>query len=239
VDEGTGEETRDEARDEAHEETIAAKQRRLFDRGRDTARIEFFSDAVFAIALTLLVLDIRVPDVPQGKLLGAVLDLWPTFLAYGLSFAIIALNWVFHHRKFRAIVVYDTGLICLNFVFLAFVALVPFPTSLLSEYAPDRVAVVLYALEVAILSLLQAAIWEYAGRRKLLAKDIDPKLFAYDQRDGLAPPIVFLLSIPLAILLPDPQWAMWFWVLTWPVSLIVGRLGARARVPVTETEVKE
>ncbi len=223
----------------AAEETVAAKQRRLFSRGRDTSRIEYFSDAVFAIALTLLVLDIRVPDVPQAKLLGAVLELWPTFLAYGLSFAIIALNWVFHHRKFRAIVAYDTRLICLNFVFLAFVALVPFPTSLLSEYAPARVAVVLYALEVAILSLLQAAIWEYADRRKLLAKDIDPKLFGYVQRDGLAPPIVFLLSIPVAILVPDPHWAMWFWVLTWPASVIVGRIGAKTEVPVMATDVKE
>lgn len=223
----------------AADETVAAKQQRLFDRGRDTARIEYFSDAVFAIALTLLVLDIRVPDVSQSKLLGAVLELWPTLLAYGLSFAIIALNWVFHHRKFRAIIAYDTGLIWLNFVFLAFVALVPFPTSLLSEYAPARVAVVLYALEVAILSLMQAAIWEYAGRRKLLAKDIDPQLFRYVQRDGLAAPLVFLASIPFAILLPDPTWAMWFWVLTWPVSVIAGRIGAKAKVPVTASEVKD
>lgn len=225
---------------QATDETIVAKQRRLFVRGRDTGRIEYFSDAVFAIALTLLVLDIHVPVVknPETQLLSAVLDLWPTFLAYGLSFAIIALNWVFHHRKFRAIVRYDTGLIWLNFVFLAFVALVPFPTSLLSEYAPARVSVVLYALEVAMLSVLQGAMWIYAQRRGLLARDIDDRLYWFVLRNNMAAPVIFLLSIPVALLAPDPTWAMWFWILDVPAEMIASRVGANSKVPVTVTEVK-
>lgn len=225
----------------AAEETIVAKQRRLFARGRDTSRIEYFSDAVFAIALTLLVLDIHVPEVknPDTQLLPAVLALWPTFLAYGLSFAIIALNWVFHHRKFRAIVRYDSVLIWLNFAFLAFVALVPFPTSLLSEYAPARVSVVLYALEVAMLSVLQGVIWIYAHRRGLLAHDIDDRLYWFVLRNNMAGPVIFLLSIPIALLAPDPTWAMWFWILDAPAEVIAGRVGAKAKVPVTVTEVKD
>jgi uncharacterized membrane protein len=223
------------------DETIAAKQQRLFARGRDTSRIEYFSDAVFAIALTLLVLDIHVPDVknPATQLLPAVLALWPTFLAYGLSFAIIALNWVFHHRKFRAIARYDPVLIWLNFAFLALVALVPFPTSLLSQYAPARVAVVLYALEVAMLSVVQAVLWIYAQRRGLLAHDIDDRLFRFVLRRNLTAPTIFLLSIPIALLAPDPTWAMWFWILDAPAELIAGRIGAKAKVPVTATEVKD
>jgi uncharacterized membrane protein len=223
------------------EETIVAKQRRLFVRGRDTSRIEYFSDAVFAIALTLLVLDIHVPEVkhPDTQLLPAVLALWPTFLAYGLSFAIIALNWVFHHRKFRAIVRYDAGLIWLNFAFLALVALVPFPTSLLSEYAPARVAVVLYALEVAMLSILQGVIWIYAKRRGLLAHDIDDRLYRFVLRNNMAGPLIFLVSIPIALLAPDPTWAMWFWILDAPAEMIAGRFGAKAKVPLTPTEVKD
>jgi uncharacterized membrane protein len=222
-------------------ETVAAKQRRLFAHGHDTGRIEYFSDAVFAIALTLLVLDIHVPVVqhPATQLLGAVGALWPTFLAYGLSFAIIALNWVYHHRKFRAIVAYDPGLVWLNFLFLGFVALVPFPTSLLSEYAPARVAVVLYALEVALLSLIQGLIWEYAHRRGLLAPDIDDKLFRFIRRANLTAPVIFLLSIPVALLAPDPVWGMYFWILDAPAEAIVGRIGARTHVPVVETQVKQ
>jgi len=214
-------------------ETVEQKQQRLFAHGRDTDRIAFFSDAVFAIALTLLVLDIKIPDVrhPATQLLPAILDLWPQFLAYALSFAIIALNWVFHHRKFRAIIAYDTGLIWLNFLFLFFVAIVPFPTSLLSEYAPTgRVAIVLYASEVAILSLLQSLLWWYAHHRRLLAKDIDRKLYRYVQRTGLASPLVFVVSIPVALFAPDPVWAMWFWILSWPVSAFVGSIGAKAAV---------
>ena len=221
--------------EEQRTETVAAKQQRLFSRGSDTGRIEYFSDAVFAIALTLLVLDIRVPEVrhPGSQLLPAILNLWPTLFAYALSFFIIALNWVFHHRKFRALVGYDTGLIVWNFVFLGFVALVPFPTSLLSEYGPEgRVAVVLYAAEVAILSLLQAVIWAYARRKKLLVDDIDPTLFRYVQRDGLASPIIFVLSIPVAIFAPDASWAMFMWILVWPVSVLVPRIGAKRRIPV-------
>ncbi len=223
------------------EETVAAKQRRLFGRGRDTGRIEYFSDAVFAIALTLLVLDIHLPVVahPEKQLAPAIAELFPQFFAYALSFTIIAINWMFHHRKFRAIVAYDTGLIWLNFAFLLFVALVPFPTSLLSEYgSAGRIAPVLYALEVAILSLLQAIIWQYARSRELLAPDIDDKLFHYIQRNGFATPLVFLLSIPLALLLPDPSWAMWFWILSWPASIVAGRLGAKERVAVVATTVK-
>ena len=218
-------------------ETVGEKQQRLFGRGRDTGRIEYFSDAVFAIALTLLVLDLHVPEVthPKTELIPALVQLLPQFFAYVLSFVIIAINWLFHHRKFRAIVAYDTGLIWLNFAFLLFVALVPFPTSLLSQYGPEgRIAIVLYALEVAVLSLLQAVIWAYARRHGLLAADIDDKLFRFVQRNGLASPLVFLLSIPLALVLPVPTWAMWFWILSWPASLIASRMGATRRVAVGE-----
>src|SRR4051812_12751262 len=87
----------------------------LLARGAGTERIQFFSDAVFAIAMTLLVLEIRLPEVEDGDPTWADIGaLWPQFFAYALSFAIIGLNWVTHHRKFLVIVRFDTLLMTIN-----------------------------------------------------------------------------------------------------------------------------
>lgn len=217
-------------------ETIARKQDRLFAAGRDTGRIEAFSDGVFAIALTLLVLDLHVPDrLGRGESLWtAVGGLWPQYLGYALSFVIIAINWVYHHRKFRAIVRYDTTLIWINLAFLFFVALVPFPTSLLSEYAPDPAAVSLYAASVAVLGLSSTVLWWYAHRAGFLAPAVDRDLFRHTTANNLVVPAVFIGSIPIALFW-DPQLAMWSWVLSWPISAVVGRVwGSRPAGPDAE-----
>jgi uncharacterized membrane protein len=217
-------------------ETVVQKQHRLFDTGRDTGRIEYFSDAVIAIAMTLLVLDIRLPTLHHGEtVFEAVGRTWEQFLAYGLSFFVIAINWVFHHRRFRVIVRYDTNLIWINLVFLLFVAIVPFPTSLLAETSPDPQVITLYAGVVAILGVLGATTWAYAYRAKLLSPVVDRSLFLYILGNNLVTPLVFGLSIPVAYLLQalgaSPAWAMWFWVLNSIGGMAWARLrgGARAR----------
>src|SRR5919199_4021121 len=122
------------------------------DRGLE--RIIFFSDAVFAIAITLLVLNIEVPDIPQGRvaqeLLGQLLALWPKYLSYVISFLVILIFWISHHSIFSTIRGYDRVLIWLNSLFLMFVAFLPFPTALLSEYGDQQLVVVIYAGSVAI-----------------------------------------------------------------------------------------
>ena len=109
--------------------------------GRDRDRIVNLSDGVFAIAITLLVLDIRAPDIPQNmvssQLPGALLSLWPKYLSYVLSFVGISAFWLIHHSIFRPIRSYDRILLYLNLLFLMVVAFLPFPTSLLGEYG-DR-----------------------------------------------------------------------------------------------------
>ena len=99
-------------------------------------RIVFFSDAVMAIAITLLVLDIKVPEaagISTIDLGRRMLDLWPKYLGYFVSFWVIALYWVAHHRCFRYIRKYDRRLMYLNFLFLMFIAFMPFPTGLLFD----------------------------------------------------------------------------------------------------------
>ncbi|MEP6844249.1 MAG: TMEM175 family protein [Pseudolysinimonas sp.] len=215
------------------DETVVARQHRLFSRGRDTSRMEYFSDAVFAIAMTLLVLDIKLPQVEPGKLWVAIGDLWPQFFAYALSFAVLGLNWIFHHRKFRVIRSFDGGLMWINLLFLAFVAILPFPTSVLSEYGSNgHAGVVLYAFEVGMLGALQTWLWWYAYRRGHLDPQITPRLAIYIARANFAPTVFFWLSIPVFLWVPSPlgNYAGYvLWALTWPLGSIVDRWGAKRR----------
>jgi uncharacterized membrane protein len=213
---------------------VKQRHRRLFGTGEGTERIEAFSDAVFAIALTLLVLDIRLPEGSEGDdLLPALLALWPQFFAYVLSFVIIALNWIIHHRKFRVIERFDTALLWINLVLLMFIALVPFPTSVLSDTG-ETPAVVLYALTVSMLSILQGLLWWYAKRRGFVSADVDEQLSRYVLLSILPAPLVFLASIPVAILVA-PDWAMYSWFLIFPVSVLIDRIAiSRSRDSASE-----
>jgi uncharacterized membrane protein len=106
--------------------------------GKGLDRVIFFSDAVFAIVMTLLILDIQVPEIPpdlvSAELPGRVLDLWPKFFSYVLSFLAVGTYWIAHHGTFRYIKSYDRNLISLNLLFLLSISFVPFPTALLGEY---------------------------------------------------------------------------------------------------------
>ena len=139
---------------------------------RDRDRIVNLSDGVFAIAITLLVLDIRVPEIPEnlvaGQLPGELLSLWPRYLGYILSFVSISVFWMIHHSIFRPIGTYDRNLLYLNFLFLMVVAFVPFPTALLGEYGNHQLLVAIYAGTLAVGRLLLTAIYWYSTRNARL-----------------------------------------------------------------------
>jgi uncharacterized membrane protein len=170
--------------------------------GEDTRgldRIIFFSDAVFAIVMTLLILDISVPDIPQdaatAELPARVLDLWPQFFSYALSFLVIGTYWMAHHGTFRYFRTYDRMLMWLNLLFLSSISFVPFPTSLLGEYGEQQFAVVLYALSLALPRLLLAVVSWYATKRNLLIENLDPRISRYHLARSLGISAFFLLSI--------------------------------------------
>ena len=120
---------------------------------RELDRLIFFSDAIFAIVMTLLVLEIRVPDVPSDvaaqEVPGLVFELWPKLLSYVLSFLVIGLYWIGHHQTFRYVRSYDRTLLWLNLVFLLSISFIPFPTDLLGEYGELRFSVIFYAASLA------------------------------------------------------------------------------------------
>jgi uncharacterized membrane protein len=198
--------------------------------GRDRDRIVNLSDGVFAIAITLLVLDIRVPDIPEGmvasELPATLLSLWPKYLGYVLSFAVISTFWIVHHSIFRPIREYDRGILYLNFLFLMFVAFVPFPTSLLGEYGDHQLPVAIYAGALAIGRLLLTAIHWYSTRDdRLVGEPQNPGEVRFYLIRGLAMPVIFLLSIGVSFFSVGA--AIWSWV----VMIVVDAVVLRKRGP--------
>ena len=145
----------------------------------DTSRLEAFSDGVFAIAITLLVLQLHIPDVQDGeRLWPALLDQWPQFGAYLTSFAILGIMWVNHHSMFRLIDRADRGLIFLNLGLLFWAALLPFPTELFAEYLRDestdaQVAAAVYNANRAAAALIFSLMWWHVLRKHLIAHNLN------------------------------------------------------------------
>ncbi|MFN2130966.1 MAG: TMEM175 family protein [Anaerolineae bacterium] len=167
-------------------------------------RIIFFSDAVMAIAITLLAVEIQVPEIPRQlaatELPRQLLSMVPKFTSFVLSFAIIGIYWLAHHRYYRYIVRYDTRLILLNLLFLFFIAILPFVTSVLGTYAYLPLANTAYASTVAALGLTAAALWWYASySHRLVDERLDPHLIRATSIRALTGPVIFLLSIPFAL----------------------------------------
>ena len=176
-------------------------------------RLLFFSDAVMAIAITLLVLDLRVPEAPSG--VGrALLGLWPGYLSYLFSFFIIGNYWLSHHRFFRPIVRYDDRLVLLNLVFLFFIALIPFSAKLIALHLTARPAVLVYSLNILPLGIVSTALtWHAYGGQRLLDPAYDPaevRRHLDFARRGL---VVFLICLAVSVAFPAaflPVWILGF-----------------------------
>jgi TMEM175 potassium channel family protein len=198
-------------------------------------RLLYFSDAVFAIAITLLALELRLPEgvAAGGDALWAALGgMWPKYLSFLVSFTVIGLYWQGHHRMFRLINRFDDRLLWINLLFLMCIVVIPFPTSVLGEHANRPAAVVFYACVLALTGLLQLAMWVYAtvGRR-LVEATLDDAQYRFLLRLVGArmaiPPLVFLLSIAAAQ--RSPTWVEYSWVLMVPALALVGLIARRTR----------
>ncbi|HEU4946814.1 MAG TPA: TMEM175 family protein [Kribbella sp.] len=146
----------------------------------DTTRLEAFSDGVFAIAITLLVLELQVPELEgDERLWPALLHEWPQFGAYLTSFAILGIMWVNHHSMFRLIQRADRGLMFLNLGLLLWTALLPFPTELFAAYLRDdsinaHVAAAVYSTNLTLAAIAFSVIWWHVLSRHLIDHDLDP-----------------------------------------------------------------
>jgi uncharacterized membrane protein len=180
------------------------------ERTTELDRIIFFSDGVFAIAITLLVIGLRVPALPShvadSELSRRLLDEWPRVLSYAVSFAVIGLYWIGHHRFFGHIRRFDHRLILLNLAFLGLIAFLPFPTAVLGRYGGHRSAVVLYAGSLALAGVASTALWLYAWQARL-ADGL--RRARYLAARAAIPVVVFGISIPIAFVSPAAAQLSW------------------------------
>jgi uncharacterized membrane protein len=169
-----------------------------------TARVEAFSDGVFAIAITLLILEIVVKAphdaMPPAQLRSELVHLWPSYLAYFASFITIGVMWLNHHRLFTLIVKNDDGLSAYNLLLLLGVTWVPFPTALLASQllAPGhRVAAVVYAVTFFALAIVFNLMWRYCVRAQLVEQHLDVHAIT---RQYAAGPILYAALIGVGAL---------------------------------------
>jgi uncharacterized membrane protein len=195
---------------------------RRFDYDRTVA----LSDGVFAIALTLLVLNISAPTLGPGHegVLGSrLLDHGDEYLSYALGFAVIGLLWVRHHTFYRGVDEIDTALTAINLVYLGLVAFLPFPTRILGLYGSQPAAIILYATTVTIVSIVARINVVHAIRAGLLS---DAGLREVRRREPwLIVPSVFLISIPISFV--STSAALYCWALLFILPRAYRRLATR------------
>ena len=174
-------------------------------RESDTGRIEAFSDGVFAIAITLLIIEIRPPHTEGGESLAeALLHLWPSYLGYAISFLVIGTVWANHHNRFRLISRSDHQFLFLNVLFLMCVAFIPFPTALLAEYLPKTeghrtTAVAVYAGTLAVTAIFFTLLWLYAAAGyRLVDRRTDPSVIRAMSRRFVLGMILYTIAFALA-----------------------------------------
>ncbi|WP_327050816.1 TMEM175 family protein [Halomicrococcus gelatinilyticus] len=185
----------------------------------ETGRLIALSDGVFAIVITLLVLEITVPTLPPGAstsdLPSLVVEQWQEFFGYVLSFLVIGLYWILHRRVFAYVDRHDRPLLWLNLLFLLVVGFLPYATAMFSTY-PGRFGVMFYAGAQALTGFVLATTWAYAARKDLVAEGLTSRLVGIQAARFVASPLVFLLSMGVA--LADPLLAIATWVLLVPVT---------------------
>jgi len=198
-------------------------------RHRDEAEVEFnrivsFSDGIFAIAMTLLVLGLTIPAGVKD-LTRALLDDKGDFLAYAISFAVLARYWLAHHRFFSALERFDRRLMGLNLFYLAWIALVPFSSQVLGDYGEKTDAAVLYAINMILVSGSFYVQLAYAYRRELFRAEAREYERRYNGPMSLVVVGVFAVSIPVAFA------SVLAAQLIWVGTLFVGRQVVRRLTP--------
>lgn len=178
----------------------------------ETGRLETFADGVMAIAITLLVLEIGVPEVDEhGSLGSALLEQWPQYAAYAVSFLTIGIIWVNHHHLFSVIERTTHAFLMLNVVFLMTIAVLPWPTALIAEHlreeASRTTAAIVYGLTMTAIAVMFNAVWRYAAAGlRLLPPDVDRAELARVSRSYLSGPVTYLAGTLLALW--DAWWSL-------------------------------
>jgi uncharacterized membrane protein len=167
----------------------------------ETARLETFSDGVFAIATTLLILDVKLPT--GSSVTHGLLQIWPSYAAYAISFPTIGIMWINHHSVFRQIDRLDRTFLTISVVFLMVVAFVPFPTRVLADHLHHdaTAAAFFYGLTMTVMACMYACLWFYAAAgRRLIATDADQRVVSGISRSYIPGVPLYALAAASAFL---------------------------------------
>jgi uncharacterized membrane protein len=168
------------------------------------SRIEMLTDGTFAIVMTLLVLEVAVPqlthsEVAAGELPKRLLELWPLIYSYAMSFIILGFFWINSHDQFYYIKRVNRVFAWITIFYLMFVAFVPFSTALLGEYTDQQIPVMIYGINIAAAGFWAAVQWWYAAKdHRLIDPDLDPTFITIMSRRGFVGIIIYLIAVALS-----------------------------------------
>ena len=187
-------------------------------------RLEALTDGLFAIVMTLLVLEFNVPVIASGpvntELFQKLLELWPKLLVYMLTFLILGILWVNHRSTFQYITRTDGKLAWMNIIILMFVALIPFSASLLGEYSYTKVAVAAYGINITIIFTMSLVLWIYVtGKHALADRAIDADIVT--QRKFMFLICCFFYALGIGISFISPVASLFIYILVSVMSIII------------------
>ncbi len=183
-------------------------------------RVIFFSDAVFAIAITLLVIEIKAPhaeDLLDSTLLNSLLSMIPKFIGFFISFLLIGQYWVTHHKLFGYVENYDQKLLWINIFFLLTIVTMPFSSALYSENVRVNLAFIIYCFNVIASGIFNLYLWRYVGSMKKNLSEVlkDHRLLNYFTFRATIVPVIFLFAVSLSFL--NPFFAKFTPILIYPL----------------------
>jgi uncharacterized membrane protein len=186
------------------------------------SRIVAFSDGVFAIAITLLVLNLGIgKGLSGGQLTDALFENWDNLVAYAISFAVIGRFWIVHHRMFSEVKAFDGRLLGLNLFYLACIVLIPFSSQVLGDYGGETPSVVLYSVNLAAVVLV--GLWMSVDARRRGLTTIDDETHEESRIRSTYIAGIFLLSIPLGFVAPRAAPYLWLLLFLDPSARLASR----------------
>ena len=179
-----------------------------------SSRLEAFSDGVFAIVITILILEITVPHLSDPgsstEAITALVELGPKFLGYLLSFFFIAVFWINHHWFFTLIRQVDNGLLWRNIALLLSISFVPFPTGMIGEYPLNPIGVALFSLVLMTAGIAFNLMWRHARNRGLYLPDVQPAFVNAATTKGVIGPLLYAVAGITAFINPPVSWIIFF-----------------------------
>jgi uncharacterized membrane protein len=205
-----------------------------YDRQHDPTRVLTVSDGVFAIIITLLVLEIHVPDLAQGQTLRDIAEVRPSFIGFLISFVVVAIAWAGHRDLFALIRRTDRDLVWLNIVYLLPLSLLPFGAALISRYEQEAVALRMYGLLLVLIALTRLGVWLYATNRPhLLFERISRRTRTVGALIAAVPAALYTLGVLISQGASAASLAIYAGV---PVLYFIGLFVERSTAPPGSTE---